>query len=415
MLNSRQMVRSFLTLSSGETVARAMHVLAVILLGRALGPERFGLFEFALAITTYALLGVRQGFDVLATQEVARDRSREWSFLAAILRLRLLLAIAAVAVSLGWAWFVGWDRPLATLLMLFTGSYLASAITPRWRFLALEEPRLPAFASVVSQMIFLGVVAVFVHVPRDAGKAAIGWVTGELAEAAILWIAWRPAQPHPITSLTKASSPVKASWLLRESIPLSVSLLLGQIMYNFDILALAWSGRTAEIGLYLASYRCATGFAPLLGNLQASIFPQLARLHRDSDPVPSAAWKLAAWAAVSGFAIALMITLEARTIIDLVFGPKYQAATPFLQILIWILPLQFPRAVLRQMLLASGGKRFDTRNVALGAAANITIDVASVPAYGALGCSVSSVCSELVLLAATWQAVRRGVAVAKAK
>ena len=397
-------MKNFLTLSSGETVARAMHIIAIILLGRTLGPEKFGLFELALAITSYVILGVRQGFDVLGTEAVAGDRSREGGWLSAIVRLRLALCLTAAAGSFIWASIAGWDHPLSTLLMLFTGSYLASAITPRWRFLALEMPRPPAIGAVVSQFIFLGSVIFFVHSPQDASNAVIGWVMGEFGEAAILWSVCRPTQGLQL------QSPVKAKWLLRESLPLTASLLLGQIMYNFDVLALAFWGRSAEIGLYLASYRCATVFAPLLGNLQASIFPQFVRNREDPQLVLKSALRLATWAGLAGIAIAVIFTFQARNIIGLVFGAAYSPAVPFLQILIWILPFQFPRAVLRQVVLASGLKLSDSRNVALSATTNIAIDLALVSSWGALGCSISTLCSEFVLLMASWWTVRSHVA-----
>jgi O-antigen/teichoic acid export membrane protein len=396
--------RNFLTLSVGEVIARAMHVLAVILLARALKPEAFGIFELALAVTSYALLVVQQGFDVIATREVARDPRRESRWLGAIVRLRLVLALAVTAGVVALASIIGWKRPLSGLLVLFTASYFANALTLRWRFLALEQPRPPAAASVLSQIVFLSTVVFFVRAPEDAWRAVIGWVAGELVAALILWSARRPEPKMHNEPL------VPRKVLLLESLPITVSLLLGQIMYNFDVLALASMGKVAEIGLYLAAYRCATGFAPLLGQLQASIFPQFARDHADPAELSKSSWKLAIWAGLAGFAIAAVLTVEATVLMDLLFGREYRAAVPFLRILVWILPVQFARAILRQVLLASHLQLSDTRNVALGAITNIALDLALVRSWGAFGCSVSTLCSEFVLLLGSWQAARSRVA-----
>lgn len=405
MDSGRLVFRNFLTLGTGEVIARWMHVLAVILLGRALKPEMFGQFELALAITSYALLGIRQGFDLIAIREVARNLSRESEWLRAIVRLRLFLALGAGTAVFAWVSIRGWQHPLSVLLVLFAASYLANAITPQWRFLALQQPKPPAIASVVSQIIFLGTVVLLVRSPSDAWKAAAGWVVGELGAAAILWMMRRPG-PEP-----GDQTPVSAGFLFRESLPVTASLVLGQLMYNFDLLALAAMGKGSEIGFYLASYRCATGFAPLLGHLQNSILPRFASDQADPEKQLKLAWKMAATTALVGLGIAAAITAGASQLMDLFFGSEYRGAVPLLRILVWLLPLQFARAVLRQVLLAGDRQLSDTRNVGLAALTNIGMDLALVPSFGAMGCAISTLGSEFVFLAGTWHALRsRGAA-----
>ena len=179
---------------------------------------------------------------------------------------------------------------------------------------------------------------------------------------------------------------------------------------HFDVLALAALGRSDEIGLYLASYRCATGFAPLLGHFQASILPQFARDQAEPAVFLTSVRRIALAAALAGLAIAIVIAFEATPIIDVLFGPEYRMSAPYLRILVLALPFQFPRAVFRQALFASNQQRSDTRNAAFGALTNVTLDVALVKSWGALGCSVSTLCSEVVLLVGSWHALARKTA-----
>jgi len=393
-------VRSFITLGFGEILARSMHVLAIILLGRALKPEMFGVFELALGILSYGLLVVQQGFDAIATREVARDPGCEIAWVRAMLQIRVLLALVMGSGFATWALVTGLDRPMSNLLLIYTGSLLVNAITPRWRFLALREPAAPAIASVMSQICFLGTVFFLVRSPNDLSKAGIGWVAGEFIGVVFLWCRW-----HPASLATRQAVPLRL--LFRESFPVSVSLLLGQTLYNFDVLALAAMGKSHEIGLYLAAYRCATGFAPLLGHLQASILPEFSREHATPGALLQSASKLAGWAALAGIVIAALFTAGADSIVTLLFGPEYGPAAVYLRILVWVLPFQFPRAVLRQALYASNHQALDTRNVATGVFTNVALDLLLVRSWGALGCSWSTVCSEVVFLLTSWQALRR--------
>jgi polysaccharide transporter, PST family len=394
-------IRNFLTLGAGEVIARGMHVLAIILLARVLQPQTFGSFELAVAITSYAFLMVQQGFDTIAMREVSRDSSSARAWMRTVLSLRLAFASVMTAGIAAYA-VANWQRPTSPLLVILCGCYFCNALSPRWLFLALEQSRPPAIAAAISQGIFLAITAAFVHAPQDAWRAALAWLAGDLTSTLILWHYLR-AQYKCFPLRTHVSI-----WKLeKEAWPISVSMVLGQIMYNFDVLALGAFGKGGEIGLYLAAYRCATVTAPMLSHFQNSIFPRLARTHRDSGELSRYSRKIAMLAAAVGLAGAVALFFGATHVMRLLFGTQYVAGAPFLRILAWLLPVQFARAVLRQVLMAKHKQWMDTRNTALGAITNVAIDLALVPRWGALGCSLATVSSELVLLLASGEAVRR--------
>jgi len=59
-------LKNLVTLGTGEVVARAMHAVGFILIARALGHQALGQFGLAVAVTSYVLLFVTQGFDQIA-------------------------------------------------------------------------------------------------------------------------------------------------------------------------------------------------------------------------------------------------------------------------------------------------------------------------------------------------------------
>jgi len=394
-------IRNFLTLGAGEVIGRGMHVLAIILLARAVRPQVFGDFELAVVVTSYAILAVQQGFDTIAIREVSRDPGSARAWMRTVIVLRLAFAsvlMAGVAV-----WAVGnWQRPTSPLLVILSGCYITSALSPRWLFLALENSRPPALASVASQAVFLAGTAAFVHAPQDVGRAAAAWLSGDAISTLILWqLLCRQYRSFP--PLTRISA-----WgLEKESWPISVSMILGQVMYNFDVIALATLGKASEIGYYLAAYRCATVTSPILGHLQSSIFPRMARAYGNSTELSLDWRRVAALAAAVGLVGAGVLFLGASLIMELMFGTEYAAGEPFLRVLAWVLPIQFARAVLRQVLMAEHKQWLYTRNIGMAAVTNIVLDLALVPRWGALGCSFSTVTAEFVLLLASVEAVRR--------
>jgi O-antigen/teichoic acid export membrane protein len=395
-------LKTFLTLSSGEAVARGLHALAILWLVRALKPDSFGVFELALSITSYAVLAVQQGFDTVAIRGISSDTGSAGSWLWRVVRLRLRFVVPVLALLLA-AGLWHRDNALGILLLALSGSAVAGALTPRFVFLGLEQARQPAIASVLTQAIFLTAVAAFVRTPEHGLRAALGWVAGEAAAAALLW--WLLPRGGRTPAPVAGYGP-----LLRESWPITLTLLLSQITYNFDVLALGLLGRRAEIGYYLAAYRCITVFWPLMLQFQASLLPRMVRWQVGGRALEERA-RAVAWLSVSPAVLAsLGLFAVAPVLVQQLFGQAYQPAIFYLRILAWLLPLQVVRLIGRQVLVARGQQSSDTWTTASGAITNMAVDLALIPRYGAMGCAVSALCAAAVMALSNWLRATRSPA-----
>lgn len=396
------MLRNFLTLSTGEAAARGLHAVAILLLVRRLKPEQFGIFELALSITAYAVLAVQQGFDTIAIRGVAAEPEAGRAWLRRVLGLRLRFALPVAALMAG-AGVWRRDEALGLMLMVLSGAALAGALTPRFLLLGLERARPAALAAATAQVVFLLAVALLVRTPADAPWAAAAWVAGETAAALLLWLHLRGLWSAP-------ASDAAPCHLLRESWPVTVTLLLGQLTYNFDTLALGLYGRRAEIGLYLAGYRCVTIFWPLMVQFQASLLPRMVHWQTAGRRLDAQARRVAAVSLAPALAAAAALFLAAPWLVPRLFGPAYEPAVLYLRVLVWLLPLQVVRLTARQVLLARGQQKDDTWTTALGAATNVAVDLALIPLLGPLGCAVAALSANAVMAVANWTKATRNSA-----
>jgi O-antigen/teichoic acid export membrane protein len=397
-------LKNFLTLATGEFASRGIQAVAFLLLTRALGKAALSDFGFAIAVTSYVLIAVQQGFDTVAIREIARTPAGMARFTGNIFGLRLALASLAVALTVAFSIIGGREIGANQLLMILSVTYIANALTPRWSFLAVERARPLAVAGLISQSCFLGGV-LLVHSPSQMLTAAMALVAGESLAGAYLWRAFA----RQYGSLEVHLDWPFSKWIFRQSWPMSVSLLLGNMLYNFDVVALKGFGRGAEIGLYVSCYRCITVFAPVLAALQVSILPSLARAYPKSVEIR----RRVTWLSLLTFgplAIAsYLIMTYARQILVLLFGREFGEGAPILQILAWALPALGVRGILRQALLAFHLQSFDTRNLAYGVAVNAGLDVLLIPRWGAAGCAVSTLMSEVVLCVASQIVISRKI------
>ena len=385
------MIRRFLILSSGEAITRVLYLLAFVALARGLGKAGFGQFGFALTVISYLILTVQQGFDQIAVRAIARDASLLQRYVRGLLGLRF--AIAAVVYLLLAAYLL-WRpaaAPESALLLILGLTCFTTAAAPRWAFQVLS-PRQFAFANIFSQLIFCaGALAVVSG--KGTNWAAGSYLAGDAFAAAYLL---RAARGHCKTSLTW--DPPFWRVLVRQSWPLSLSAVLGIVVYNFDILALGWLANPSDVGLYLACYRCTTVFSPLISVLQLSILPAFASAFPNRQRLKRDVRKVAIPSIGAASLVALALTLFPRELLHLIYGNDYAEGAAILRLLAWSLPLQALRSIFRQVLLAAHLQSLDTMNMTMAAVASIAIDIAFIPRFGPVACAIATLSSEAVLL-----------------
>ena len=379
------MVRQFLTLSAGEGVARGLHALAFLALARRFGPAAMGVFGVAQAVASYGMLGVQRGLDVPAMLRVTREPGAAEAVRSAVVRLRAPVFLVLLVGAAIWG---------NGLLLAMAGMWLAGALQVRWLLLARQESAPVAVGALLASAVFFG--ASMMGLPLVWVAAALS--AGELMASGWYWLA--------------AGGPVREGKVLekdlqREAWPFFGSLLLGNLLYNLDVFVLGAVRGGTEVGLYVAAFRLLTVFSPVLGALQNSALPQFGRLYPDG----AAARRLAAtvwWTSASaamGFAMVLVV--GATFLLPLLYGDAFGGAAVVVRVLALVLPVQVTRMVFRQPLLAFRGQKADLRNLAVAVGVNLALDLALAPAYGGLGCAVSTLCAEGCFALLTWRAWRR--------
>ena len=398
LLFGNRLLRNIFTLSLGELGARVMQVIAIIILARRLGSKSFGYFILATTITTYLLLFVQLGLDIIAVRYVSQQQFGLSDLVASILGLRLTVATIVTVGLFIYVFIFGTDDPINRLLLIMSGLYFTNALSLRWPLLAREMMTPLALASFISQFcFFLGALLVLNN--SQAAFAALAQVAGEVLAALYVWLAFNARCGHVRPSIDI----LLMRRLLSETWPIFLSLLLGTMMYNFDIIALRLMNKTAEIGVYAATYRCITVFSPFLLVMQSSIYPEFSRAWPDFSRIRRTAINLSLTSSVVLGGAGLLLCAFASPLLVLLYGEEFGSGARYLQVLSWILPIQGLRTISRQIVFAWRQQRVDTVNLAVAVTTNVVFDILLIPDYGALGCAVSSLAAELVFLFACWR------------
>jgi O-antigen/teichoic acid export membrane protein len=396
MSPARRILGTFFSLSAGELAARLVSFAAFAHLARVLGASDFGRIGLVLTIVTYLQIPVLQGFDSVGMRDVSRDRSLLRRYAGSILTMRLLAAVVTWGVAALLA-----QPPLRWLLLLFALTLFPQAASLKWAFQAVERARPVAAAGVVSQAVFAA-GAFTVAGPEQLLRVPAFVLAGETAAALLLGGLFVRSFGVPRPGLDAR--------LFRESAPLAASSVLGTLLFNFDVLALAWFQPDSAVGLYTAVYKLVLLFSTPLTLFQISLLPTLARA------ATGGASGLAATASPALRYLALVFLplpfggwLVAERLLAFLYGTEYTAGTAALRILLASLPWMAFRSLFRIILVSYQQQRLDLRTMLAGTLANVAVNLALTPRWGVAGAACATLASELVIFGMSYYYIRTRV------
>jgi O-antigen/teichoic acid export membrane protein len=389
MKPARQILANFLNLSAGELVARLLGFAAFAHLARVLGSSDFGRLGLVMTIVAYLQIPVLQGYDSVGMRDVSRDRSLLRRYAGSVALLRLIAAvvtwgIVAVAVR----------SEIRSLLLWFGLTLFPQALSLKWTFQAVERTRAVAVANIASQMVFAA-GAFTVAGPEGLLRVPLWVLAGEGASALILGIVFVRWFGWPQAALDGR--------LFRESLPLTASSVLGTLLFNFDVLALAWFQPHSAVGLYTAVYKLVLLFAIPLTLFQWSILPSLARYAN----LRTTAAPALRYLAIVFVPLPFLGWLVAERLLVFLYGAEYAAGSLALRILLFSLPWMAFRSLFRIILVTYHLQRLDLKTVLAGTLTNVAVDLALVPRWGVLGAALATLSSELMIFGISSSYVQR--------
>lgn len=396
-----------IVLSVAEVVGKAGSLVYTVLAARALTPDGYGAFAFAVATSLIVSSLAAWGFDELMMQQASRDRERLVELASRSLAAKLGVGIPLFAV-VGLVLLPSRPTPEAGIaLLLVFAAAMFDLVSDTGRAAATVRERLTgvSVALVVNRILTAGLaVAALVAgggLVAIAAAYMVGSAAGALATGLVvrrLGIALRPR-----------GGPRSVAGLARSTWALGLTTVLGLILFRSDTVIVEAVRGDAAVGRYTVAYRLVENVLFVAWSVGRAAFPMFAQadglaqvqrvLRRSSGAVASVYAPFAAVAA-----------LRADAVVELVFGSQYGTpATESLQILA-ATPLAFGVAYLLGQVLIARGDFVPALWVFGGAAAfNVAANVVLVPVLGEQGAALTTTVSYSAEAALAWWVVRRRV------
>jgi PST family polysaccharide transporter len=369
----------------------ALTLITSVIVVRSLGPVAYGELSYVLAAVGLLAPLAQFGVSSLVARALLEAPADE----AAVLRAALLLRLAgcALAFAIGLGWWLGFEHQPAErwvfLVLLaakfatafqvaefwFQVRYKAAALVP-WRMaIAMVAAALKVTVAAVTRdpMLVACVVAVEYVLQGSAAVLALRRASGR-------WL-----RPGPALHWLRWFAP-RTPWLLASGI--------AEVIYlRIDIVFLERLRGTEEVGVYAVAAGISEVWYMVPIVLMGAVFPALWRCRADVEAYRHGLQATFDALCMLALALAVVVQFAGGSLVELLFGERFAASAPVLQIHIWAGLFVFMRALLNRWLTAEDLLRFALVTQVAGAVMNVGLNLVLIPRHGAMGAAVATVIS----------------------
>jgi PST family polysaccharide transporter len=380
-------------LSQGARVGTLAVV--TIALSRHFGPQRFGSLAFGLAFVRIFAVVAAFGLDRLLVRRLAENPEQAEGTLRLAFRLKLFLALASYATLLALAFLIDPRARLTVAIVALAGAGLLCQPCDVFdlHFQSENRFRLSFFGRTIPILLSTGIklAALFAGAPLLV-FAALETVEAILVGAA-LWLLHRQQR---LRSQTARQPVVEINWrrLLGDGLPLLLGSLAVMIYMRTDVLMLGKMAGFKAAGIYCAAAQITEACALVPLAFAPALFPILVRWRKLGPRYYKQQFgRLFLGAALTGFAVSLLLTVVSRPVVLLLYGPQFLPAAKVLAIHGWATIFIFLGIVQSGYDITEGLTWAATQRATLGAVMNIGLNFILIPRYGATGAAIATLIS----------------------
>lgn len=391
---------NLVSLFSADMMRRVLGFISVVYLARVLGASAFGWISLGFAVLAYGTVLSAAGPPTFGMRHIAQKGSDDIAGVIISERLLSAFCIYVLIAACSFLWI-----PLGTerwLILIFAASIFPQAFFLDWYFQGKETMKIIGAARVCSSAVYTALAVVLVHAPEQILWVACAAVLGDSAASLLLIRKFK--KEHPEVRLFVSPS----FGLLKQSIPLSIGVVIAALVINYPPFVLSFFQSTSEVGIYSSASKLV--FFLLIGDrLLSSVFLPASMRKQEESPQKLASMISIAthWILIAALPVAVGGILFSERFIVLVFGEAYIDASGVLKILVWYFFLTMLHTIFTSGLLAVHQEKAYGKIMTVTAVLYAVIVALGAILFGSLGAAFGVVLSEGISLFMMWHALRK--------
>ena len=373
-----------------------------------LGPERFGLTQYAISLITYFQFFTDYGFNLSATRQLAivkDDEEKVSSIFNSVMTIKVLLCLVSLFVLMVIVTFIPKFSQDYIVYILTFGMVIGYMMFPTWLFQGLEYMKYTSILNIIGKVVFTVLIFVFIHHSSDyilvpiinsLGQILVG-ILGLYVALTRFKIKLRIPSRSDIVYQLKDGWHVFVSTIAINMYTTTNTFLLGLLTNN------------TLVGYYSIAEKIILAVNGLLNPISQALYPFISRsVNNDKKTSITFIRKITKIMAVLGLVMSVGLFVFAKPIILILFGEAYTRSVLVLQVLSAI-PFMVSLSTVFgiETMLTFNYKRAFTTIVMLGGILDIVLGSMMIMLMNEVGISLSFVITETFITVAMFLFLQR--------
>lgn len=406
---NKKILKNVFSLSGVQLANYAFPLITVPYVVRVIGPEKYGVINFAQAFIGYFSLVINYGFDLTATREVAKHRD-DLAELSKIFWNVIWVKILLFFLSTGF--FVGvmsLSQKLQLDPRLYVLTYLVNIgfiFFPTWFFQGIEELSKTAMFDFITRIIFTGLIFLLIRRASDYYFFPVCISVGQIAVGiAAFWYALRTKHLTFIPPRMK-----EAFNFAKDGFLVFVSMVVVNFYTLSNTVVLGFLATDLEVGMFSSAYRVISIILVLsIVPVTQTLYPHVGGLFAENNSKEDKSIRLLEIALLLGgvsFLVSLGTLFLGPLAVKIIFGGKFSQAVPVLRTMSFIpFIIGLSNVFGVQGMLNLKLDKVFLAITSLGAVVCIVLNLIFVPIFREEGTAFAWVITEILITIATYLAL----------
>jgi O-antigen/teichoic acid export membrane protein len=369
--------------------------IAVFLMTRYLGPEKYGFYSTALSLALILLPLSDLGFDLFMIRAISTDRSRLPHELSHTMSIKCILAVIVLGLMILIGTLLRYDSFIIGYIALIGVSFLISALAQSLisAIRAIRKMRYESLSLLMGRASTTLTIFILVLFKADLAVLILAYLLGSIVIFAAAYYFLNRQYGYPRISFSLSG------WFrrLKGAFPFGVTAILSAVYFKIDIIILSKMQDATSVGLYNSAQNLIGGSVLLASPLVVAMFPAMAALYQTrKEEADDIFGRGLTFILLLGLPLGVGTAFMAGSVIKLIYGAKFLPAIPLLTIMAAKIPIVYLTLLIGTSLGAVGYQK----NVAIVAAVNVIFNVVMnfllIPVYGAKAAAMVTVGTELL-------------------
>ena len=398
----KKIIENIVSLTGLQFASYILPLITLPYLTYVLGPDKFGLTQYAISLITYFQMFTDYGFNLSATRELAivrEDKKKVSEIFSTVMFIKLMLTVVSFVALLAIVTFIPKFRNDADVYLLTFGIVVGYVLFPTWLFQGMEYMKYTSILNIIGKVIFTVFIFVFIHQSSDYLLVPIINSFGYIV-VGVLGIYISLTRFDIDLSLPSVEN---IKYHLREGWHVFLSTIAINMYTTTNTFLLGLLTNNTLVGYYSIAEKIITAANGLFNPISQAIYPFISRSVNNEDKNSNVLRirKLTKLAAVLGAVFSLGIFVFADLIISILFGPQYSSSILVLRILS-IIPFMVSLSNIFgiQTMLTFNYKRAFSRVVLMGGILDIILGIILITLFNEVGIAISFAVTETFITVA---------------